>query len=991
MSIPFENKVVVRSAGQKIFVDPAGEVTVVHGGPPGPPGADGADGGSGTGGSTDSFGLASRERISAAAQPNNPIVTYDTDTWDTSEIREPGAAIYDPVTELWILPYTVENIDGTQGAAVISADGGETWTPHTQNPILPFQEFVEYGNLTNFDDPYVAKTVSGQVWRDSTGRAHIYAEEKDGTTHHGIGRWVSGVNTLDDWVYTGRVIAPLIDTAPNDLSTAWDYTDRTSPAVLHDGVQLICLFEGRNLPSSARYDEWQTATPYLVGDIVWVDSPLTYYRCVSAHTSATVPPNGDWEVYSGGLGQTGHAVSTDEGETWTPHDANPIILLGELGSWSSTSVVIDDVIKVGDEWIALVHSADDDGVYTVGRYRTTDAPIDWGPTSFVECVGNPYDSHTNTMMCWDNDPTQGLCIRQLESNPGVGERLERVWITPTVGVSGASTFDPSGLQDQITSLDGRADNLETSDAAQQGAINAILPQVFRGVDDAAFSAHFAADVSVGRFLVTDALVDIYSMVGPASGFQPIDTASNLDPGAGPIVLIPDPVLTEQSQGAAGLVPSPPTDGAQLFGLRFYGLAVDTIPTGTSNSVLLGLTSGGPNPTGQRPLVRGAGADNWEIADDFAMLTLTQASTIPAGPVDALFIVEPSNYPAIGYVVNWFSNDLDGTLPTVTIESAEWIWYIPASDLSGSGDGAYALVDHDHSGVYSPVGHSHAAGDISSGQLVTAQLPNIVPLYGTGVDGNVTITGTVTLTSDMHYNNLVVNGTLDTDGYRVFVAGTLSGTGTIHTNGTNGSGLSAGAGGGVSTNAPFIKGVDAGNGTTTAGNQCAAGTTNQLGGSAGAGGAGTGNVSVAGRSVAPPIESAGGIRNIYDPFQVREARPIGSSTGRFAGGNGGTGGSGDGTYTGGGGGGGGGVCVVFARDCQFAGSIQAVGGAGATRTTGNVGGGGGGGGGFAFLCTKSTSVSASIVFSGGSGGNGVGSGTAGVNGSPGNGVLITGVA
>lgn len=45
MSGPFENKVVVRSAGQKIFVDSAGHVTVAHAGPPGPPGAPGTGGG----------------------------------------------------------------------------------------------------------------------------------------------------------------------------------------------------------------------------------------------------------------------------------------------------------------------------------------------------------------------------------------------------------------------------------------------------------------------------------------------------------------------------------------------------------------------------------------------------------------------------------------------------------------------------------------------------------------------------------------------------------------------------------------------------------------------------------------------------------------------------------------------------------------------------------------------------------------------------------
>jgi len=384
---------------------------VISQGIQGPEGAQGATGPSGpAGGSTvpvtNGYGFASKERISAKAQPVNPVATYDTNVWDTNEIREPGAAIYDPVTGLWILAYTGEYVDGsatTVGLALWSEDG-VGWDPHPQNPILPLESFVEYGQPVNFDDPYVAKTVNGEVWRDTDGRAHIYAEEKDGTTHHGIGLWKSGVDSLSDWTYAGRV---LDKGAPG----SWDATDRTSPCVIHDGTRLIMLFEGRNIPESQ-------------------------------------------------LGMTGQAVSTDEGASWTPHDTNPIILLGDPGTWNDVSVVIDDIIKVGGEWIALVHGlATEGGAYTVGRYRTTDDPIDWNPGSFTECVGNPYDTATNTMMCWGNDPTQGVCIRQLEANPGVGESLERVYITPTVGATDA--FDSSSLQGQINTLDGRVDDNDT--------------------------------------------------------------------------------------------------------------------------------------------------------------------------------------------------------------------------------------------------------------------------------------------------------------------------------------------------------------------------------------------------------------------------------------------------------------------------------------------------------------------------------------------------
>jgi len=54
------------------------------------------------------------------------------------------------------------------------------------------------------------------------------------------------------------------------------------------------------------------------------------------------------------------------------------------------------------------------------------------------------------------------------------------------------------------------------------------------------------------------------------------------------------------------------------------------------------------------------------------------------------------------------------------------------------------------------------------------------IYGSGVDGDVTITETTVLEQDMYYNNLTVNaGTnLVTNGFRVFVKGTLTNNGTV---------------------------------------------------------------------------------------------------------------------------------------------------------------------------------------------------------------------
>ena len=49
------------------------------------------------------------------------------------------------------------------------------------------------------------------------------------------------------------------------------------------------------------------------------------------------------------------------------------------------------------------------------------------------------------------------------------------------------------------------------------------------------------------------------------------------------------------------------------------------------------------------------------------------------------------------------------------------------------------------------------------------------VYGSGIDGDVTVSSVVTLTSDMFYNSLTITsaGVLLTNGYRVFVRNTLT--------------------------------------------------------------------------------------------------------------------------------------------------------------------------------------------------------------------------
>jgi hypothetical protein len=294
------------------------------------------------------------------------------------------------------------------------------------------------------------------------------------------------------------------------------------------------------------------------------------------------------------------------------------------------------------------------------------------------------------------------------------------------------------------------------------------------------------------------------------------------------------------------------------------------------------------------------------------------------------------------------------------------------------------------------------------------------LFGDGADGNVTVSsGTTTLTRNMYYNDLTINGTgsIDTAGFQIFVAGTLditaapaSGIKRPKTNGPSASGVTAGASptllasgtlGGSAGSAGTAGGNNGGTAAGSAGTQQSDSNAVMGGrcGAIGAGGAGSGGAGGAAR--AKPTDVA--ITTLQKTLVGYVAMsPVSSLSGGLTGG-GGAGGGGDGTSGGGGGSGGvgGGVIEIRAKTINrggstAAGAIEAKGGNGGNGGVpagGNRGGGAAGsgaGGGFVIIVYEtllgSTAANA-IDVSGGDGGTGgakTGTGTNGAGGDGGDG-------
>jgi hypothetical protein len=265
------------------------------------------------------------------------------------------------------------------------------------------------------------------------------------------------------------------------------------------------------------------------------------------------------------------------------------------------------------------------------------------------------------------------------------------------------------------------------------------------------------------------------------------------------------------------------------------------------------------------------------------------------------------------------------------------------------------------------------------------------LFGTGEDGNVTISVNTTLTRDMHYNVLTINTgiVLSTGGFRVF-AWEIAGSGTISDKGGNGGNASSGTGGAryASTRSPGYlpapnRGANGGNaganGTGGTNSDNAIGSNGIAGknsGSHSGGTAGTANALAA---------TSGGMRN-YANLQLWRAfdsttfvSPTGHGTngGSAGGASGGGGASGDN----------GGYAMVFARTISGTITIDVSGGTGGNGAIDGSGGNGGNGGVIGFIYHIITGT-ITHIYTGGAGGSagGASGSIAGVSGNTG--ILIS---
>jgi len=276
-------------------------------------------------------------------------------------------------------------------------------------------------------------------------------------------------------------------------------------------------------------------------------------------------------------------------------------------------------------------------------------------------------------------------------------------------------------------------------------------------------------------------------------------------------------------------------------------------------------------------------------------------------------------------------------------------------------------------------------------------------FGSGADGDATISASTTLTSDKYYHSLTITsgGTLNTGGYVVYAQSFIANAGTIQNNGANGNtgctGGSAAIGGAGGAGATLTGGTAGSNGTCNASSNVGVDGTAKnpsMGRSGGGGGASVSGAGSAGgtattETVSIAIQASSKLVASTTETSVGQVYLLkGTTSGIAWSAPAGAGSGGEATFSsnargGGSGGGSGGPIFLASPTIINTGTIQSNGGNGGAAATATNGGGGGGGGagGIIGLVYTSLTNSGTIQMLGGSGGAAPGAtaGTAGTAG------------
>lgn len=261
------------------------------------------------------------------------------------------------------------------------------WQKHANNPVMVksnnWWEWFAIGQPTCIIDNDTVKMwygAAGGLWPPRANLFYAYSTDDTTWVKHGVpvltrgspGEWDAG------WLDTPEIVKDLneyklyyygdtvyIDTAP-------PFGSAIGLATSPDGINWV------KHDSNPIFDKGDS----LEWDGLWVESPALLFENDTFKMWYT---GIDWEL----KGRVGYAISLD-GVVWTKHPANPVVDLGNPGSWEDKIVGVPAVIKTDTlykMWYSAISAADwaNGGIDTVRiGYATSANGIVW-----EKCTGNP--------------------------------------------------------------------------------------------------------------------------------------------------------------------------------------------------------------------------------------------------------------------------------------------------------------------------------------------------------------------------------------------------------------------------------------------------------------------------------------------------------------------------------------------------------------------------------------------------------------------------
>ena len=266
---------------------------------------------------------------------NNPILkTGDAETWESVVSVIISVVYHDGMYKAWVSGAD-ETDTGRIGYA--TSEDGIVWTRYENNPVLVPGDAGAWDD-TNADHACV-------LFVDSTFKMWYMAEDEE-SSQIGYATSSDGVS----WEkYSGNPVLNLGTTG------TWDEEEVMHPSVIFDGETYHMWYNG--------YGQEMQRTGYATSldGISWNKHPGNPVMTTGVSGSwddhmlglmSVIYKDGEFKMwYTAGDGtgddsryfRIGYATSTD-GISWDKHKDNPILDIGEVGSWDSLGVVTSAVL-----------------------------------------------------------------------------------------------------------------------------------------------------------------------------------------------------------------------------------------------------------------------------------------------------------------------------------------------------------------------------------------------------------------------------------------------------------------------------------------------------------------------------------------------------------------------------------------------------------------------------------------------------------------------